>query len=121
MLLSYPGVICASPAGCVRVVCATIAFGLGMDMPNIGLVIHWDVPDSLLDYVQQTGRGGRDGCDCLCIAMYDRVAAQQRQRHARKCNDEKKRDYTLSSMRQVRSVLPCCCVVMLVQCCEYIL
>jgi superfamily II DNA/RNA helicase len=93
------------PAGYVRVVCATIAFGLGMDLPNIGLVIHWDVADSLLDYVQQTGRGGRDGSACLCITMYDRVAVQKRHRYARKSKDEKKRDYTLRSMQQVRATL----------------
>ena len=47
-------------AGSVRVVCATpVAFGMGMDLPNIGLVVHWDAADFFVDYVQQTGRAGR--------------------------------------------------------------
>jgi superfamily II DNA helicase RecQ len=89
----------------VRVLCATIAFGLGMDLPNISLIIHWDAAESMLDFVQQTGRGGRDGSSCLCITMYDRSEFQKRIRQARKCRDAQKRDYDLVNMQKV-SLLP---------------
>jgi ATP-dependent DNA helicase RecQ len=53
------------------VLCATVAFGLGMDVSGITLIIHWDAARSLGEYMQQVGRGGRDGSQCLCITMYD--------------------------------------------------
>jgi ATP-dependent DNA helicase RecQ len=53
-------------------VCATVAFGMGMDVPGIALIVHWDAAQSLQEYVQQIGRGGRDGTECLCITMYER-------------------------------------------------
>jgi superfamily II DNA helicase RecQ len=58
-------------AGETRVVCATVAFGLGMDLQGVGLIVHWDADKSLQEYVQQIGRGGRCGCKCLCITLYD--------------------------------------------------
>lgn len=75
-----------------------------MDVPKIGLVIHWDAAESLLDYVQQTGRGGRDGSQSLCITLYDRARAQWRLRYARKNSDPQRRDYEVRAMQQVRSL-----------------
>lgn len=53
------------------VLCATSAFGLGVDIPDIRLVIHDYLPDSLIDYVQQTGRAGRDGAAARCILLLE--------------------------------------------------
>ena len=64
-------------AGDLRVICATNAFGMGVDKPNIRLVVHGDTPSSIENYLQEAGRAGRDQLPAKCILLYNEEDCEQ--------------------------------------------
>jgi ATP-dependent DNA helicase RecQ len=76
----------------VRVICATVAFGMGIDKSNVRFVVHYDLPKSVEGYYQETGRAGRDGVPADCLLFFNHGDVAKFERFIEEKETESERD-----------------------------
>ncbi len=84
-----------------RIICATIAFGMGINKPNVRWVIHYDLPKNIEGYYQETGRAGRDGLPGDCLLLFSAGDAAKQTHFIDEITDEHERTVARTQLRQM--------------------
>jgi ATP-dependent DNA helicase RecQ len=85
----------------VKIICATIAFGMGINKPNVRWVIHYDLPKNIEGYYQETGRAGRDGLPADCLLLFSGGDAAKQTHFIDEIADEHERNIARAQLRQM--------------------
>ena len=84
-----------------RIICATIAFGMGINKPNVRWVIHHDLPKNIEGYYQETGRAGRDGLPGDCLLLFSAGDIAKQTHFLDEITDEREREVARAQLRQI--------------------
>ncbi|MEI6073003.1 MAG: DNA helicase RecQ [Verrucomicrobiae bacterium] len=91
----------------VRIICATIAFGMGINKPNVRWVIHHDLPKNIEGYYQETGRAGRDGLPSDCLLLFNPGDAAKQTHFIEEMHSKKEQDIARQQLRLMMHYAEC--------------